>query len=131
MTTTTKEIKSRLNKDQFLEKILQCLFAAVGRRHTRQATATPDWFRTSSWTPKQERDFRHWLARECQQRYAISKRRAELEAGMFLLCYGWRIEEKNIPGQNASTLPRAVSTRRRRANSYAKTKQTNQKRNET
>jgi hypothetical protein len=129
MSTTTKEIKSRLNKDQFLDKIFQRLFAAVGRRYTRQATAILDWYLASSWTLQQDSEFRQWLARECLKRWAISPRMADREARMFLLFYGWRIEENSMPGPHASNIPREVSTRQGPKHLiYAKT---NQKRNQT
>ena len=80
--------------ERFLDRALSEMFRAVGRCYRHEVTAQPDWYKTSSWTWARETSFRDWLAHELMKTFHIRKKRALFQAGMFLLFYGWTLQEE-------------------------------------
>ena len=99
-----------MKPERFLVKVMRRLFRAVGRTYAREVTATPEWCTTSSWTHEQENCFRDWLPQELVKRCHLPKKRAQFQAAMFLLYYGWVIEDK--PKQRVQELARSPRCRR-------------------
>jgi len=89
-------------QEKFLDEALRQMFATVGRSYSPEATSKPNWYLNSTWTQDQENSFRDWLTRELMKKFHTRKKRAQFQASMFLLYYGWNIEEE--PKQTAKQL---------------------------
>jgi hypothetical protein len=85
--------------EKFLLDIWVRMFASVGRVYSPDVTGKPDWFLSSSWTPKQYKTFRNWLVKEGIRRMRWPKRQANKEASLFLLFCGWSINLEDDTGR--------------------------------
>ncbi len=83
-----------MNTEKFTEMALTEMFKRVGRTYTRRIVSTPDWFLETTWTADQEADFQTWLAGKFRSR-GYRKSKAINYAGMFILFYGWTVQDKN------------------------------------
>ena len=86
-------------QEKFVERLWRRFFGAVGRTYSPEAMAKPEWYLTSSWTARQEDSFRDWLTHEMIKIFHQRKKQAQFEASMFLLFYGWRIENPEDTGK--------------------------------
>ncbi len=48
----------------------------------------------SSWTREQENRYQEWLTWELMKTFHLRKTRAQYQAGMFLLFYGWTLKDE-------------------------------------
>ena len=63
------------------------------------------WFRTHSWTEKEQEDFRVWLGKYLEKKkYCHGKKRGQnmgyYEAGKLILSYGWITKEAKCEKKN-------------------------------
>jgi hypothetical protein len=86
-----------MDKDEkFVNKCFKEMFKRVGEKFpAKWAMEDKEWFRKRSWTEKEQSDYKKWLVREFKKAFPYLKRRAEFEAGMFILCYGWITKEED------------------------------------
>jgi hypothetical protein len=82
--------------EKFLEKVMGRMFEAVGRVYSPEQTQKLDWFCSSTWTVGEEAKFRQFFIREVMRDFGFGKRKAKIEAGWFLLWYGWKIEQSDL-----------------------------------
>jgi hypothetical protein len=94
-------------QQKFVTKALTKMFEIVGRTYTPEAVGHPDWFYENSWTGEQEAEFREWLARLYSRTFYVPVKKARLRAGMFLLYYGWKIEDLEPTPRGSKTQPGA------------------------
>ena len=78
--------------DKFLEKALFKLFFMVGRKYTPEAVGHPEWFYESTWTAAQQEEYREWFQKASMRSLGWRAKRARVEAGFFILWYGWKVE---------------------------------------
>jgi len=48
------------------------------------------WYNTLEWTEDDMADFKDWLIKLLRKETKWSKKKCDWEAGVFILCYGWR-----------------------------------------
>lgn len=87
--------------DKFFINALDKMFMTVGfEKFDREFTNQEDWFTKREWTEEEEREYKQWFVNECKTKLRMNKKAAELEAGYFLLQFGWKTkyieEDKNI-----------------------------------
>lgn len=82
-----------LNKH--LEAILAEMFNRVGETFNEEYVKPVGWWLNHTWTAAGEDDFKGWLIQYGRKKNRYSKKQAERFANEFLLCYGWKNEEKN------------------------------------
>lgn len=51
------------------------------------------WYLTRTWTQDDEHEFRDWLKMLLTSKKGWSPYKVRMEAGMFLLSYGWKVTE--------------------------------------
>lgn len=83
---------NRKNKmDEFIKTALDRMFVEVGfSGFDKKFTEHPDWYMKKEWSEEQERSYRDWFISECRSKLRMTKKKAEHEAGLFLLFCGWR-----------------------------------------
>ena len=84
-----------MDKDEkFINKCFKKMFAMVGEKWLAPwAHEDREWFRKRSWGEKEQNSFKKWLVKEYKKAFPYLKRKAEFEAGLFILCYGWATKE--------------------------------------
>lgn len=92
-------ISNKKIKD-FFKIALNKMFCEVGfDKFDEEFVKQENWYLLHEWTEQQEKDYRQWFIKECRDSLKMSKKTAELEAGYFLLMWGWKtkyIEEEKI-----------------------------------
>ena len=85
-----------MDKDEkFIGKCFKEMFRRVGEKFPNEAlTRQKEWYTLRTWTEKEQDSFKKWMMKEFKKMYPYLKRKAEMEVGIFILCYGWRCEEK-------------------------------------
>jgi hypothetical protein len=69
------------------------MFKRVGEKFpAKWAEEDREWYTKRTWTEKEQENFKKWLVKEFKKTYPYLKHKAEFEAAMFILCYGWRCE---------------------------------------
>jgi len=83
----------RSNDDICVEALVE-LFKRVGLEYPdKEFTAQDDWYLKKTWTKEQEDDYRKWLHKLMKKHMKYySKRKRDDEVGLFMVCYGWKIE---------------------------------------
>ena len=83
-----------MDKDEkFVTKCFKEMFKRVGEEFPNKSlTDNKEWYTLRTWTEKEQELFKKWLMKEFKKAYPYLKRKAELEAGMFILSYGWKTE---------------------------------------
>jgi hypothetical protein len=73
---------------------LRKMFKMVGERYPNpKLTAHKDWFRLHTWTDAKQAEFSRWLYRLIKKRHSyMTKKRIDIEVGMFVLNWGWRCD---------------------------------------
>ena len=85
--------------DLVFNKYLPEMFKRVGRSsdNIKNIIKTPNWFTSTNWTAKQEKEFKLWLVSQLRKDIKLTKEAAEREADMFCLNFGWSTgEEKQL-----------------------------------
>lgn len=54
-----------------------------------------EWYRSHTWSEKEEQDFSLWLQKKIRTRLKVTKHKARQEAGLFLLQYGWPVRKRS------------------------------------
>ena len=81
--------------EKFINKCFKEMFKRVGEKWPNEKlTSQKEWYTKRTWTEKEQDSFKNWLVKEFSKAYPYHKKKAEFEAGVFILCYGWRCEEK-------------------------------------
>ena len=84
-------MKSQEKIDEFMDHALDMMFKAVGFDcFDEEFTKQPDWYTKREWSKEQQDEFRDWLISECRTKLRMRKKQAEVEAGFFLLSWGWK-----------------------------------------
>ena len=87
-----------MDKDEkFINKCFTEMFKRVGEKFpNEELTKDKEWYAKRTWTEKEQDSFKNWLEKEFKRAYPYLKHKAGFEAGMFILCYGWKTnyEEK-------------------------------------
>lgn len=52
-----------------------------------------EWYLTRTWTQDEEHEFRYWLKMLLTSKKGWSPYKVRMEAGMFILSYGWKVAE--------------------------------------
>lgn len=83
-----------MDKTPLYEKLFNTamdrMFMAVGFDGFDENFVKQDhWYTKKTWTIEQESEYRQWLINECRTKLRMRKKAAELEAGYFLLMWGW------------------------------------------
>lgn len=78
-------------------ELLPEMFKRVGLKNSdiNDLTKVPQWFTTQKWTIEQEQDFTNWVARRLRSKLNMPVKQAEREAKMFLLNFGWSLEDRD------------------------------------
>ena len=81
---------------QFGDKCLKEMFKRVGLEYpNKELTSQDDWYHKHTWTTEQDNDFRAWLTKAVKNDNKFySARQIESQVELFLLQWGWRIEDK-------------------------------------
>ena len=89
-----------MDKDErFVAKCFKEMFKRVGEKFPNEKlTKNDEWYTLRTWMEKEQDSFKKWLVKEFKKDYPYLRRRAELEAGMFILMYGWKTEWENKNG---------------------------------
>ena len=87
---------SSKKEEKFLSAALTELFRRVGRKYSRNATSMPEWYCESTWTSVEQEDYRRWLTQLIMRDYRHRVARAKMEAGWFILNYGWKVNRQPI-----------------------------------
>lgn len=71
------------------------MFRSVGAKYSPSFTQDLDWYKSYTWSVREEKRFKIWLVKEIQKEFRLNKRAAANDADFFLLNYGWtyKIEE--------------------------------------
>jgi hypothetical protein len=84
-------MRSQEKIDKFMDHALDVMFKAVGfDGFDEEFTKQPDWYIKREWSKEQQDEFRDWLIAECRTKLRMRKKQAEVEAGFFLLSWGWK-----------------------------------------
>lgn len=92
-------------KTPHLNKVLSKMFLAVkAKEKPLDFVKTPEWYTKYTWTIKEQTKFGSWLAnylfnhpqaqREMYTSVSKSKKLCSERAAMFILSYGWKIDDK-------------------------------------
>jgi hypothetical protein len=85
-----------MNTEKTTEMCLKEMFRRVGEKYpNKELTDKKDWWRTRTWTEKEEDDFRDWMVKLLKKRHKWSKRTIDKEIGMFLLMWSWSYAKKD------------------------------------
>lgn len=84
--------KEKKGKDErFIDRAFKEMFRRVDEHWPAPwAHDNKMWYEERSWSEKEQESYKKWLVKEFKKEYPYLKRKAELEAGMFILCYGWK-----------------------------------------
>ncbi len=82
-----------MTRKAFTEKVFRRLFRAVGRTWDPAITAREGWWLESTWTWKQEKEFKRWLVVELKRNFGFSPAAAERRAAWIMLDYGWKVSD--------------------------------------
>ena len=83
-----------MDKDEkFFNNCFKEMFKRVGEKWpAKWPHEDKEWYTKRTWTEKEQDSFKKWLVKEFKKMYPYLKRKAEFEAGMFILAYGWKTE---------------------------------------
>jgi hypothetical protein len=87
-------------RGDFVTKVLRRLFRAVGKTYSARATATPEWYLSNSWSVEQRDAFQDWLTTTLVRTRRLRTGDARFQASMFLLWYGWKVQEPDHTDQS-------------------------------
>jgi len=76
---------------KFFDTALRKMFRLVGRKYSPQATSKPEWYYESTWTSKQQSEFRKWLSTLIRRELKYAAHKADWEAAWFVFNFGWRV----------------------------------------
>jgi hypothetical protein len=80
------------------------MFRRVGRKYSPKATSKPEWYCKSTWSSDEQQQYRRWLTQLIRREFGYRVAIAKMEAGWFILNYGWRVSEDRIARVSASNL---------------------------
>lgn len=90
-----------MNEQTISENCLLEMFRRVGLHMPDYAAlkawakdAGPDWYQVRTWTSEQEDAFRDWMDAYVARHTSWGKRRRGDEIGMFMLMWGWKVEDE-------------------------------------
>jgi hypothetical protein len=82
--------------DEFMDHALDKMFEMVGfEGFDEDFTKQSDWYTKKEWSIDEQNEFRNWLITECRDKLRMRKKQAEVEAGFFLLSWGWKTKPQN------------------------------------
>ena len=82
--------------EKIYEIALKELFKRVGLKYpNKKFTAKDGWYNKRAWTEEEYQDFNKWMVKLLMKRMGMLKKKAEFEAGMFLLNYSWATPKDN------------------------------------
>lgn len=78
---------------RFNQAVIDELFRRVGfdgydQDHVKKHPT--DWYAQREWTVQEERSYKEWFIELHQKTFKSTKDHAQLDAGWFLLSYGWK-----------------------------------------
>jgi mannosyltransferase OCH1-like enzyme len=80
-----------VSKEKTFDMCLKEMFRRVGRPTVDENFIRREhWYRESSWTEAEEKDFKDWMVRLIRRRHKWTKRLAVKEVSWFLLSYSWK-----------------------------------------
>jgi len=84
-------MRSQEKIDEFMDHALDMMFNVVGfNGFDEEFIKQPDWYTMKEWSKEQQDEFRNWLISELRTKLRMRKKQAEIEAGFFLLSWGWK-----------------------------------------
>ena len=73
---------------------LKKMFKMVCEKYpNKELTDQDDWYQQRTWTKEQEDKFRVWMKKLLKRRYDWTDRMITKEIGMFLLMWGWKVDQ--------------------------------------
>ena len=90
------EIMLSTKEEKFLTAALTEMFRCVGRKYSSKATSKPEWYCASTWTSEVQDHYRRWLTQIIRREFRYRVSIAKMEAGWFMLNYGWKVNEQRI-----------------------------------
>lgn len=84
-----------MDKDErFINKCFKEMFKRVGEKWpAKWPHGDKEWYTKRTWTEKEQESFKTWLVKEMGKHWRyMRKSKIEFEAGLFILCYGWKTE---------------------------------------
>ena len=80
-----------MNKvDKIVKTALEEMFKRVGREYDPIKKYSDGWYAETEWSEEEQDDFRDWLVALCRKELRMRKKKAEYEAAMFILNWGWK-----------------------------------------
>ena len=81
--------------DKTCEMCLKEMFRRVGEKYpNKKLTDKKDWYMQRSWSTKEQNEFSKWMDNILKKKHPyLNKRKRNSEVGMFLLMWGWKIED--------------------------------------
>lgn len=81
--------------EKVTEKYLKEMFKRVGEKFPNpELTDQEDWYSLREWTEEEEKSYGAWLKKQIKKDFSyMTSRMIDLEVGMFLLNWGWRIKK--------------------------------------
>lgn len=98
-----------MSRQEKFEKIFNhCfvkMFRAVGEKYpNKELTDKPQWYRLRKWSILEEKLFRDWMVSYLRKEAKLTKNKAEIEAGFFLLNFGWINHKKDFDKSDGETI---------------------------
>lgn len=83
-------------KSKLVDSILKEMFKRVGLKYPNpRFTKDKDWYTKRTWTEKEQESFKEFVKKKVRKAFPyFNENKVDFEAGMFILCYGWKTEEK-------------------------------------
>jgi len=82
--------------DKICTECLEEMFRRVGLEYPdEELTSKENWYTLHVWTKEEEDSFREWMLKKLKRHRLM---RAELEVEMFLLQWGWKVEDYERKG---------------------------------
>jgi hypothetical protein len=93
-----KQLKATLREKEkkILEAALTEMFRRVGRKYSPKATSKPHWYCVTTWTFREQAHYRRWLTQLIRREFRYRVPLAKMEAGCFILNFGWKVGKKPI-----------------------------------
>jgi len=86
-----------MKNDEITKIFLAEMFRVVGMDYTYDEILEygkqDDWYYMRTWTYEQEGRFKLWMNSELKKRTRWPEKMRKREIGMFLLMWGWKVEE--------------------------------------
>ena len=104
LSPSAKQRKAMLSdkEKKFLQTALTEMFRRVGRKYSPRATSKPEWYCASTWTSQEQDHYRRWLTQLIRREFRYRVAVAKMEAGCFILNFGWKVDKEQIAPLPAS-----------------------------